>query len=117
MKQVVFLVDTGADSTTLMPRDALYIGVDYRLLGRQSEVTGLGGTVSCFQEPAYIAFNSGRRWDYYQINLDIAPFSLDALKLQSVLGRDIIDRWRVLYSPSEGTRVFEPLAPDWSSPL
>lgn len=51
-----FLVDTGADASTLMPADGLTIGIDYQTLINPTDVGGIGGSASCFQEDVVIAF-------------------------------------------------------------
>ena len=49
---ISFLVDTGADSSMLMPADALRMGLDYRKLTRLSESVGISGTARNFIEEA-----------------------------------------------------------------
>lgn len=43
----------------------------------------------------------------YALDIEIAPPSPDALALPSLLGRDILDRWRMVYGPSYGILEFE----------
>ncbi len=47
-----FLVDTGADSSMLMPADALRMGRDYGKLARKTESVGIGGRSPNFVEHA-----------------------------------------------------------------
>ncbi len=40
---ISFCVDTGADSTVLLPADGIRIGIDYDKLGPEVESVGVGG--------------------------------------------------------------------------
>ena len=59
--QISFLVDTGADSTTLMPSDGQNIGLDYSQLPYSDFATGIGGTTPTFLEPATLTFKDVTR--------------------------------------------------------
>ncbi|MBI3327240.1 MAG: retropepsin-like domain-containing protein [Nitrospinae bacterium] len=91
---VHFLVDTGADSTLLAPRDALTFGVDLSRLSPDTPSTGVGGrtpTVSTaaqlilevhpFTIPLRILAPTGRRQQHL---LSTIP---------SLLGRDILSHF------------------------
>jgi len=91
---VHFLVDTGADSTLLAPRDAITFGVDLRRLPQDTPSTGVGGrtpTVSTagrlileahtFTIPLRILAPTSRRQQHL---LSTIP---------SLLGRDILSHF------------------------
>jgi hypothetical protein len=52
-----FLVDTGADQSTLMPADAIMMGVNHKKLTNSVVVGGMGGTAQCFEETAVLLFD------------------------------------------------------------
>ena len=60
-RDVSFIVDTGADSTLLMPLDGQGMGVDYSRLEESTTSVGIGGATENFLEPALLAFSEGRR--------------------------------------------------------
>jgi len=59
---VSFLIDTGADSTMLMPADAVRMGIDFGQFRRQTEAVGIGGTARTFVERAAVVFSEPRRF-------------------------------------------------------
>ena len=99
---ISFLLDTGAESTVLMPADAQTLGVDYDVLGNPAASVGIGGTVDVFQEPARLAFAENGGFMYgYEVNLLIYPGpDSESMTFPSLLGRNVIDRWRVIYDRS-----------------
>ena len=111
---VSFLFDTGADSTVLMPADAATLGVDYALLANPSESFGIGGTAATYIEAARLAFadSGGERVYGYGVSLRIHHPTDDAMRVPSLLGRDVIDRWRVTYDKSVPTLAAEVLSCD-----
>ena len=103
---ISFLVDTGADRTYLHPLDGRKLGLDYsQLQPAPSPSYGIGGhLVRVFQEDAYIIFEeSGSVLYIYRIPVLIAPLdnTAIALRVPSLLGRDILDRWRMTYAPTQ----------------
>ena len=99
---VSFIFDTGADSTVLMPADAVTLGVDYSNLSTPFASFGIGGSAPTYVEPARIAFVdvSGHVIYGYNVNLLIHHPTTEAMRVPSLLGRNIIDRWRVTYDKS-----------------
>ena len=105
---VSFLVDTGADASLLNPGDVVRFGVDFDLLRGHSESVGLGGSIRSFVEPVWVLFtNSASAVHVYHIDVAIAPVQTDAFDIPSLLGRDILDRWRMVYDPEMGLLEFE----------
>ena len=100
---ISFLVDTGADRSVLLVDDTLLMGVDYSnlTLGQRMSV-GIGGTARHFVEPAIVTFSEPRRYLHvYEIDLAIVQFNQDLTRMPSLLGRDILDRWRMTYNPEK----------------
>lgn len=99
--EVSFLVDTGADSTVLMPVDADRLGVQYGRLSETTTSTGMGGHSEDFLEQAQLVFrDDGDVLHIYDIALVIARRRPDILILPSLLGRDVVSRWRLLMDKS-----------------
>ncbi len=115
---VSFLVDTGADASVLMPDDAHRLGVDHsRLTGRQ-EYAGIGGATQSFVEPALIVFSEpGRNLYVYSLDLAIMPATAEAQGLPTLLGRDILDRWRMVYYPAKRQLTFRVISADLTVPV
>ena len=105
---ITFLVDTGADSTFLHPRDGLDAGIPFDLLRGSSTSRGIGGTASYFPEPAVLVFtDDAAGQDYgYRININVAKPDDVSDRIPSLLGRDVIRRWRMDYDSTEGRLEF-----------
>jgi hypothetical protein len=97
-----FLVDTGADRSTLMPADALKMGVDYAQLGNTAKVGGMGGNANCFNEQAILIFDELNRGlvRSYVVWLVIPKPKVDLRNMPPILGRDVLDGWYMHYDPS-----------------
>ena len=117
--EVSLLVDTGADSTTLMPMDGKNLGIDYSRLTCMDEATGVGGTTPTYLEFALLTFlDDGRqRLSTYAVTLDILPPNPDLDGLPSLLGRDILDRWRMVCDRTHDKITFTVRSADVSEPL
>ena len=94
---VSFLLDTGADSTTLMPLDGSQLRIDYEDLNFVTPMSGAGGSVNCAVEEATLLFSSDEAIYGYRIHLNICERSDKLMTLPSLLGRDVIDNWRIVY--------------------
>lgn len=101
---ISFLVDTGADSTVIMPLDAIKLGVDYSKLSGSKTSVGVGGIAQMFTESAAVIFLEGSRTLHmYFIEVSIASYTPEIADLPSPLGRDVLDNWRIHYNPASGT--------------
>lgn len=95
---ISFLVDTGADNSMLMPADAIRIAVPFDRLRGDNEAVGIGGAVHCFVERAILVFTQPNVALYaYELHLDILQFDPTMMDFSSLLGRDVLDRWRITY--------------------
>ena len=82
--QITFLVDTGADHTTLMPADAVYAGLDYSALSGSVTTLGIGGLAQLFSERGIVIFeDSGVGLQCYEIDLRIA--AIEEIDLSGIL--------------------------------
>jgi len=99
-------IDTGADQTLLLPMDSVRLGVDYSSLKVGDDSAGSGGRCKTYSEPATLVFcEAGRTFYYYDIDLEIAAPRRDMGDFPSLLGRDVLDRWRRVVNPSR-TQVY-----------
>lgn len=115
---VSFLVDTGSDVTCLHPIDGIRVNLDYSQLTGDSESIGTSGLSHSFVESAFVVFSEPKHFLYvYRINLHIAPVDPEIMTLPSILGRDILDRWRMTYSPQKNNLVFKVLSADMTLPI
>ena len=105
---VDFMVDTGADVTCLHPGDLRPLGIETRFLpeGSAIEASGIGGSGRYFEEITVLQFEDEHQMRYYAVNLYIAEPNEDMNSLPSVLGRDVINRWRMMYDPEIGRLEF-----------
>jgi len=96
---VIFMLDTGADSTTVSLIDVERLNVSYRRLKPSSliDVSGFGGDQKCFKEDAILIFNDdGGTTCYFPISLCIpkkgrtTKMREQQRRLASVIGRDVI---------------------------
>jgi predicted aspartyl protease len=111
--EVSLLVDTGADSTVLMPVDADRLGVQYGRLTNTTTSTGMGGESEDFLEQAQLVFRDDADvLHIYDIALVIAKRRSDILILPSLLGRDVISRWRLLVDKSANLLTAEIVSSD-----
>lgn len=116
--EIAFLVDTGADLSLLAPSDAFTIGVDYTLLVSYAQSFGSAGVAFSFTEPAVISFvDSERALHTYDVDLAIAEPNVDIIHMPSILGRDILDRWRMIYDPKGAELTFSVHSADVSLPI
>ena len=114
---VDFHIDTGAESTMLLPKDTHHMNIAWDELPRVTRAAGLGGTVSAFREFAVLQFEGqGRLW-LYGIDIALLSPSVDSAPLPSVLGRDVLNNWRMHCSPVEDTLTFDVLRADASVPV
>ena len=113
---VPFLFDTGADHTVLMPKDAAILGVDYDGLPDPDETLGVGGTAEISQEDVDIVFADSEVRVVYVYRMPVRILlpsgNPSEMRLPSLLGRDIINRWRIVYDQSVPELSAEVLASD-----
>ena len=110
---VSFLVDTGADLCLLLPSDSVRMNIDFDQLTGDQECVGTSGPSHSFVETAIVIFSEPKRFLYvYYIDLLIAPYDSGVLDLSSLLGRNILDRWRMIYDPVRKRLAFNVLSAD-----
>ena len=109
----------GADASLLHPGDGVRISVDFTKLGRKtSKSVGIGGATANYAERAVLAFSQAEVAVFiYEIDLTIAEPAPGIMDLPSLLGRDILDRWLMIYDPSASRLLFQVLATDFTVPI
>jgi len=105
---VSFLVDTGASGSVLMPADAKKLGVNFGRLIHPTTSHGIGGFSEGFNEVAVVGFSDGKHVYGFDIELEIAKRTKDNQHLPSLLGRDILNRCRLV---ADHTRKLLTLTP------
>ena len=105
---VSFLVDTGADGTVLMPTDSKKLGVNFRSLRNPISSQGVGGISVGFNEQTVLGFSNGRYVYSYLLDIELAAPTKNNQRLPSLLGRDILHKWRFVMEYRKGHAIFTP---------
>jgi len=115
---ISFLVDTGSDVSRLHPNDGIRLKIDYGQLSGDAESIGTSGVSHDFIESAVVVFSEPKLFLYvYNIALRIAPIDPEIIDLPSILGRDILDQWRMTYNPQKRRLAFKVILADITIPL
>ena len=107
-----FHMDTGASATCIHSSDARLAGIPISQLANRVNVLGVAGVTSYYREPVRLSFPDGQRTVTYEIEVNISEPSPVSMALPSLLGRDIINNWRIVYAPLEGRLEATPLRAD-----
>lgn len=95
---ITFLLDTGADVSLIMPKDAHRLGISHEALEPTGGlVRGVGGSSRLYRAEASLMFLDRDNSYVYQTELAIVEPSEHAEALPSLLGRDILNRWLLRY--------------------
>ena len=109
--EIDFVVDTGAHRTHLNPSGDTRDLIPFDLLQDRIESVGIGGVTSNFRELAYLAFEDGNLTRVYMVELLIAePRTGIESGVPSLLGRDLLYHWEMMYSPMRGRLESEVLS-------
>ena len=110
---ISFLVDTGADKTVIMPIDAARLRVNHNRFKIESEMRGIGGTGINYPEQCLVAFTeAGKKAFVYDLTVLFAKPEKYNKTTPSILGRDIIDRWRMMYEKPKNRLTFTVISAD-----
>ena len=94
---VDFLVDTGAAASVLHPDDGIALGCPFDDLHLPLAFVGVGGTHTYYRETAVIEFDDGGTEVGLRLEMAVAKPHPAADGLDSLLGRDILNRMRMEY--------------------
>ncbi len=103
---VQFLVDTGAHKTVLNPDTGTRIDCPFDALVNPIEFAGVGGGHIYYREVAIVTFYDRGRRHNFPIELGIAKPHPAANGLDSLLGRDILNRLGMEYDFPQGRLRF-----------
>lgn len=110
---ISFIIDSGADKTMIMPDDGQRLAIDYAALSNQQICGGVGGQFTAYDESALILFSEpGKRVFIYNRTISILPQSLGVRGTPSLLGRDVLDKWRWDYCGMKKSLSFEVIEAD-----
>ncbi len=104
--RVNFLVDTGASVTSLSPYDGDNLLVPVSELVNPATQQGIAGTRTYYREPAVIMLLDEAEWQWFDVDLYVAPPGLGADYLPSLLGRDVLNAVRMEYDFPAGQLEF-----------
>lgn len=93
---ISFLMDTGADGTVIMPADALRLGVDYTKLHNTAVSYGIGGASADYIEDGLFVVRDEAELKGYAVSYRIPEFRNELLRAPSLLGRNIVNRWKMI---------------------
>ena len=95
--RVHFLIDTGADTTILHLDDGIDLRCPFDALENPAEFVGVGGTLFYYMEPAVLTFGQGSDAEEFDRPISIAkPYPVTE-GLDSLPGRDILNRLAMAY--------------------
>jgi hypothetical protein len=115
---ISFCVDTGADRSVLMPGDGKRMRLDYSKLKGSNPSVGVGGICHNYVESALVVFSEPKRYLHvYDIALQVSAPDSEIMDLPSLLGRDILNKWRMIYNPSKNRLFFEVISADVTVPI
>lgn len=111
VKEVHFMVDTGAAVSALMPNDSEGLGIDYAALPVEPRTyIGAGGIAYTRVISALLIFEEPGVGFYVYRNPHLSVLEprpeYRRASVPSLLGRDILNRWEMLYNPAEGLLEF-----------
>lgn len=114
-QQTTFVVDTGATSSCVHPRVIRTRGVDMQgVLALPSyEISGIGGDITVFEAQGILAFQDANIVHLYETTIAIFDPD-DPPDIPSIVGRDILERWRMVYARAQGILEFEVLESDYT---
>ncbi len=101
-----FLVGTVADVSLLSPRDASYLGINFDPDFQASPIStsrGLGGSSTEVIEPGELLLrHDDGNWDRIPLDLAIALPTDDNRLMPSLLGRDVLYHFKLIFQESTG---------------
>lgn len=104
---IEFVIDTGANKTVLLDKDAITLGIDYKKLKKHDrDFVGIGGSIRTYIiEDALLLFKAEKevkiRTPIFVVKHPIEEMDeaekMKVLRIPSLLGRDIINRFRLIF--------------------
>lgn len=113
---VDMLADTGADRTLINPHNLIAQGAkkEHLLsLTYEKEMGGLGGSVRVHLRNALLVFYDDEFAYGYDVTIAIPHLEDVDQDMPSLLGRDVMQSWRMTFAQSRGELAFEALQSDY----
>lgn len=111
---IEFLVDSGASRTTLLDKDAIFLGLDYSNLKKHNQnVSGIGGSVETFiiDDATLILGSEQIHLSVFIVRHALGNLNkedkIKILRIPSLLGRDVINRFRLVFDKQENKIFLE----------
>ena len=101
-----FLVDTGSDTTILHPFDGRNMGCPFDRLENPVGVSSISGAQTYYAEPAVVSFFDGAIRRDFRTGIYIARPLPEVDELDSLLGRDVLNRLGMEYDFERGRLYF-----------
>ena len=98
---IPLLVDTGADTTCIHPKDGATLLIPYQQLDRPTTVRGVAGRSQRYLEDAVLSFRDSLGIPIYRYRITVwigTPEDVDQ-GLPSLLGQDLLRNWRTIHEP------------------
>ncbi|MCA1595315.1 MAG: hypothetical protein LC772_02655 [Chloroflexi bacterium] len=77
------------------------MSIPFDQLRGDRECAGIGGITHLYEEGAVLVFSEpGVALYAYDLPVDIMPDDPEMTAMPSLLGRDILNRWRITYDPT-----------------
>ena len=99
---VHFLIDTGSDTTIMHPYDGKYLRFPFDALTNPTDVLSIAGTQEYYVENAIISFDDGDATRGLDVELFIGKPHPILDDLDSLLGRDVLNRLGMEYDFLQG---------------
>jgi len=103
-EMIEFLVDTGASRTTLLDKDAIYLGINYgKLRKSEQDMSGIGGSVETYViDDSVILFGGNSiKIPVFVLKHPLEEMNreerIKILRFPSILGRDVINKFRLIF--------------------
>lgn len=93
------------------------MNLDYSNLSNPTDTVGIGGVSADYTEDALIAFSDGAKIYAYSLPIIISSPSPEIMDIPSLLGRDILDQWRMTYDKLNSELTFEVMSADLEVPV
>lgn len=91
---MTFLVDTGADSTVLMPIDSNWLNINFSNFGQSQKIESASGKLDAIFVRAELSFIDDLRGALvYPTSIFVAIPKPELKDVPSLLGRDILNYW------------------------
>ena len=104
--EVHFLVDTGSVATVLHSDDGVHLGCPFERLVLPVILEGVGSALTYYRETAIVTFDNNDTEVGLRIEISIAKPGSPSDGLDSLLGRDVLNRLRMEYDFPQGLLGF-----------